>query len=198
MQVVGFRPIRMANGSMYLPSVEPLVIYTSNAPYHGSLLMQPSGGVGATIATAATDELSAVVVGFEVYPGVRNLPLRTVAADSNYVDGTLTKATTGDLYTATSDNTTDKQVAVLTMDVSGLVMSGKLDAAAGTTTGSDKAGYFIDIINSYTLDESSASTSKAQLILMAGLSGTSAIDSIEPDGRRVICKVVAQGIGDAA
>jgi len=186
MQVLGFRPTRMMNGSMYLPSVETIVIIGSNAPYMGSVLKRSSGGVGCAVATANSDKMMAYVVGFIVNPGNANLPLRTIDGNTAYEDGTLTKATTGDTFTAASDNVTDKQIAVAVMYSDNLVVSAYTSATAGTTTGSNKPGYFIDITNSYTLDETSASTSSAQFLLLEGINANSCLDPNDPSGRRVM------------
>lgn len=65
-------------------------------------------------------------------------------------------------FTAASDNQTVGLVKA-TCDVSkNTLYSAELDATIGTTTGSDLAGYYIDLIDEDTLDESSAATSAAQ------------------------------------
>lgn len=186
MQVQGFRPIRQKNGSMYLPSVEPLVIINSNTQYIGSVLKRSSGGVGCAVATANSDKMMAYVVGFVVNSGNWNLPLSTVSANTAYVDGTYTAATTGDSYAAAADNSTDKQIAALVMYSDDLIVSAYLSATAGTTTGSNKPGYFIDITDSISLNEASASTTSAQFLLQEGLSANSCLDPNDPSGRRVM------------
>ena len=65
-------------------------------------------------------------------------------------------------FTAASDNQTVAKVRA-EIDVSQNTMySGELSATIGTNTGSDLAGYRLDLTDEDTLDESSAATSAAQ------------------------------------
>ena len=65
-------------------------------------------------------------------------------------------------YTAASDNQTVGRVTV-ELDISkNTIYSADPDAAIGTTTGSDLDGYFIDIADEESTDESSAVTTTAQ------------------------------------
>jgi len=65
-------------------------------------------------------------------------------------------------YTASATNeTVEKVVAVCDISKSTLY-SAEVDAAIGTTTGSNLLGYNIDLIDEDTLDESSATTGTAQ------------------------------------
>jgi len=62
-------------------------------------------------------------------------------------------------YTVASDNQTNAQVCAL-VDVSKFTLYSALnDATLGTTTGSNLAGYYIPLENSYELHEGGASTS---------------------------------------
>lgn len=65
-------------------------------------------------------------------------------------------------YTAASDNQTVAKVKA-DVDISKATLySASVDAAIGTTTGSNLAGYHIDVLDEDELDESSAVTATAQ------------------------------------
>lgn len=195
MQFKGFRPVRSADGAYGLPGVDAACIVGSGTITEGDAIKISGGYLDA--ADAITDPIDGFALGFIVMLGKFNLPLASVAANSTYVDGTFTSATTGDTYAAAADNASDKQVAALYINSDNLIVSAYLDAAAGTTTGSGLPGYHLDILTSDStqLDESTAGTSSSATTVMdyrllAGVSGISALDPADPAGRRVICKVV--------
>ncbi len=65
-------------------------------------------------------------------------------------------------YTTTSSNQTVEMVLAL-IDVSQFTLySAEVDVAIGTTTGSNLAGYRMDLVDANTLDESTAATTTAQ------------------------------------
>lgn len=65
-------------------------------------------------------------------------------------------------YTVASDNQTVAQVKA-ELDVSKeSLYSAEVDVAIGTTTGSNLRGYFMDLVDEDTLDESTAATTAAQ------------------------------------
>ncbi len=65
-------------------------------------------------------------------------------------------------YTFASDNQTNAQNKV-ELDVSKFSLySAEVDATIGTTTGSNLRGYFMDLVDEDTLDESTAATTAAQ------------------------------------
>ena len=77
------------------------------------------------------------------------------------IDGSF-RANPGDTFTAASDNqTVDKVKVVVDVAQDGLY-SAELDAAAGTTTGSNLAGYNFDLAGEDSLDESTAAQTTAQ------------------------------------
>lgn len=92
------------------------------------------------------------------------IALRTkegVGFETTGVAGAATGSFVG-TYTFASDNQT-VGMAKVELDVSReSLYSGELDAAIGTTTGSDLRGYFIDLIDEDTLDENTAATTVAQ------------------------------------
>lgn len=68
----------------------------------------------------------------------------------------------GTAFTAASDNqTVDKVKAIVDVAQDSLYIA-TLDAAAGSTTGSDLAGYTLDIADEETLDESTAAETTGQ------------------------------------
>lgn len=187
MQFAGFRPVRMANGSMALPGVEYQVIAASQTITLGDAVVI-GGAAGAEVMDNTSDVVGGYAVGFLVDYGGKNLPLKQAATNSNYVDGTYTAATTGDTYAAAADNVTDKKVAVAYIPAEDVVCSAREDATPATTTGSATPGYYLDILTSDAtyLDESTASTTAGNFLLVAGRSGASAIDPT--DSSRVMCR----------
>ena len=185
MQFKGFRPTRMKNGSTCLPGLEASVIVgnATTIVFAGSALKNSTAGVVAM--TANSESILGYCMGFIVKYGDLNLPLAKVATNTAYVDGTFTAVTTGDKYVAAADNVTDKKIAAMYMPASDIVCSALLDADVATTTGSGIVNYYLDIEttagNAATiLDESSASATAAQWLLVAGLSGSSAVDPTAP------------------
>lgn len=187
MQFAGFRPVRMANGSMALPGVEYQVIANSKTITEGDAIVI-GGAAGADVMDAVNEVVGGYAVGFFVDYGGKNLPLKQASTNSAYVDGTFTPATTGDTYAAAADNATDKKVAVAYIPAEDVVCSAREDATPATTTGSSTPGYYVDILTSDAtyLDESTASTTAANFLLVAGRSGDSALDPT--DSSRVMCR----------
>tara|TARA_R100001086_G_C11848217_1_gene261040 strand:- start:26478 stop:26984 length:507 start_codon:yes stop_codon:yes gene_type:complete len=68
----------------------------------------------------------------------------------------------GTAFTAASDNQTVDQVKMVVDVAQDALYIAELDAAAGTTTGSDLAGYNMDLVDEDTLDESTAAETAAQ------------------------------------
>lgn len=68
----------------------------------------------------------------------------------------------GTAFTAASDNQTVAQVKAVVDIAQDALYIAELDAAAGTTTGSNLAGYKLDLVDKDTLDESTATASTAQ------------------------------------
>lgn len=199
MQFQGFRPLRMANGSTNLPSIEAGVINNSDSVIEGGMCMYEAF-VAPT--AAITDSYDGIALGFVVNAGKLNIPLASVSGNSTYVDGTYTSAVTGSTYAAASDNQTVKKVAALLMFTDGLIMSGYLSAAAGTTNaGSGDPGYRMDVvagthtnIDEATVASTSSATTTNDFMTLPGVAGDSALDPADTGGRRVICKVVVSDV----
>lgn len=76
-------------------------------------------------------------------------------------DGTF-RNNPGDAHTVDSDNqTVDMTKVVVDIDTSSLYTA-EVDATIGTTTGSDLAGYTMDLVDEDTLDESTAAETTGQ------------------------------------
>jgi hypothetical protein len=77
-----------------------------------------------------------------------------------------------EVYTVASDNETNLKIAaVVDVDTCSLY-SADMDAAVETTTGSSLAGKYFDLVNAYTLDESTVT--EAYLTLTEGTPNTAA------------------------
>jgi hypothetical protein len=84
-----------------------------------------------------------------------------VGMETTGVSGSETGSYVG-AFTAASDNQTVAQIKAM-CDISKFTLyTADLDAAAGTTTGSDLDGYNLDLADEDDLDESSAVTTTAQ------------------------------------
>jgi len=108
---------------------------------------------------AATEKVSGYAVAIVTDEG---LSLESPAVDTGSLGGTWVSSTKS--YTAAADNETVDGVQVEFIEArEGDEFIATLDAAKGTTTGSNKSGYFLSILTSDSslLDESSASTSRA-------------------------------------
>jgi hypothetical protein len=107
-------------------------------------------------ADATTDLMYGLCVGIVDATGI---PLE-VASAANFSDGTYTTSTQE--YAAAADNATDKMVCALVHPFDGTeTLTALADATIGTTTGSDKPGYYIDVLTSDStkLDESNTHAS---------------------------------------
>ena len=132
-------------------------------------LSQASNKGGVDAAGAATDRVYGLCVGIHV----DGIPLSQLTSGTDY-DGTYTNASAGDTYVAASDNVTDKKVQALVVPIDNLLLEATVSdgsgtaSTVGTTTGSDQVGYYLDVdtSDSTLLDETSASTSSAQFIIV--------------------------------
>jgi hypothetical protein len=113
-------------------------------------------GTGAANVDAITEPILGLAVGIVT---ANKTSLESASVDTAAYDGTWVAATKS--YTATSDNETDKKVMVAYIPVyEGDEFVAVIDAAKGTTTGSNLEGYYLPILTSDSskLDESGAST----------------------------------------
>lgn len=134
--------------------LEKWVILGSATVQVGDPVYIVSGCVDAADGTA--DLIYGLCVGIVDKTGI---PLE-VATAANYSDGTYTSSTQA--YAAASDNATDKMVCALVHPFDGTeTLSAEADATLGTTTGSNLAGYYIDVLttDSTKLDESNTHVS---------------------------------------
>ena len=191
--VRGFRPKYYEDGRSWSSRVVPKLIGNSQTIEIGGVLKIVAAD-GVHSADANGDTKAYVAVGFTV----KNIPVVSVANNSAFVDGTYTVNINGngDTYAAAADNLTDKQIVAQCVPVEGLVMSGKLDANAGTTTGSDLPEYYIDILagnNAVLLDESSAVSNAVANFVTIAARGNEASNTDPEDpavaSRRILVKV---------
>ena len=101
---------------------------------------------------------------------------------------TFTESPSGDTYVASADNTTDKKIAGIVRPGFGVRVSALLNAAKGTTAGSDMIGNYFDILttDSRKLDESTVSTTAANFISLPGRSASDPTDPSDPTTTRII------------
>lgn len=187
--VAGFRPLYNRFNSRQLTPI-PYLMHVSVTLSEGSAVKFVANAVagtpdGVAPADAAADTIFGYVTGF-VTPGQH--PLQTVSDNSTYVDGTYTAAPTGDSYASTSDNNTDKKIMAMVVPSFGVICSAKLDATAGTTTGSDEVGHYSNIVvgNETLIDESTAAAvAVQQFISDVGRSNApdKATDPVDPTNR---------------
>ena len=110
--------------------------------------------------------------------------------------GTYTVATTGDVYVPTSSNVTVNKVVGIVVPVMGYLLSAKLDAAVGTTTGSDLAGNYFTLTTatSNSINEGSVTatigTTQFQSVGYV-LGSTSPIDPAYGSTTRIIVRCIA-------
>jgi hypothetical protein len=158
--------------------LESIVIANSETIFIGGTVNIIEGGVAA--ADAQTDRVYGICKGITV----GNVPIQN--ANSSEYDGTWTAPTTAHqgTYAAAADNQTDKKIKCLIEPlVPGDTVRGDLDAAKGTTTGSDVIGSYIDILtsNEAFFDESSVAATASQFIIVGQVPG---------NGRTVDAKLV--------
>jgi hypothetical protein len=195
--VQGFRPKYYEDGRSADSRITPILVGNSQTLQIGSRAKMVAAD-GVHPANAVGDLTNFYIVGF----AVQGIPVSLVANNSVLVDGTYTVRATGDTYAASADNLTDKKVVALCVPAEGLVCSGKLDADAGTTTGSDLPQYYIDIETTAgnfaaIIDESSAvsnATANFQTVAVRG-NEASCIDPDDPAtaSRRILVKAAELG-----
>jgi len=125
---------------------------------------------GADAADAITDRIYSICVGISDESGIS---LVNLTATTDY-DGTYTNALSGDTYVAAADNVTDKKIQAQMIPIGNHIIEATLSDGSGTaqergtTTGSDQIGYYlsVDTSDSTMLDETSASTSSEQFIIV--------------------------------
>jgi len=148
--------------------LEKMVIANSETIYVGGTVNIIEGGVAA--ADATSDRVYGICKGIVV----GNVPIQN--ANSSEYDGTWTAPTTSHQgsYAAAADNQTDKKVCALIEPlVIGDTVRGDLDAAKGTTTGSDAIGSYISILttNHSLFDESTVAGTATQFLIVGQVPG---------------------------
>lgn len=195
-QFKGFRPKHMADGGE-MPALQRWVIGNStNACYvkQGSAVYivptHAAAGGGVDAADGTDDNVYGIVEAF-----VTNKGLALGLAKSSDIDGTFAEYPYGDYYITATDNLTDKKISVELRPIFGVVMSGLLSAAMGTTqTWSAKVGLYFDIETTGTnaatlLDESSVSSTAGTWFSIPGRSPSDPTDPDDPSTTRIMCQV---------
>lgn len=190
MQINGFRMYRSEFGKT-VPELQGFVLDQTSTPTFKegqAVKAKPSTTVaGLDLADANTDNVYGIIEGFVTK---NRLPL---LLDTDGYDGTYTASPTGDSYVTTSDNLTDKKVTALVRPAKGLILSGLLSAAIGTTTGSTLAGNYFDILTTdcTKINEASVSATKATyLSIPNGIGSTSPKDPQVMSTTRILVKVI--------
>ncbi len=138
----------------------------SLAPYGGPVLRHEiiTNSVVTTIADSvkfASGFVALGTAGVAVLGHVNGINDKGVGVSTSGASGAALGSFVG-TFTAASDNQTVAKVRA-EIDVSQFTMySAEVDATIGTTTGSDLAGYRMDLVDEDTLNESSAVTTIAQ------------------------------------
>ena len=185
----GFRIVK-GEFNKLIPNALPFLLKDSvTFKEGGAVKLAASTTVPAVdLADAVTDNVFGIIVGFLTK---NNLPLEIDT--SGYGSGTLTEAPAGNTFAADSDNVATEKVCALVVNTKGLIFSGKLNAAMGTTIGSNLAGNYVDIstVNHSLLDEATASATKATYLLIPnGVGSSSPKDPAVMDTTRVLVKVL--------
>lgn len=149
--------VKTADGAGGRP-LKKMVIANSETIFVGGTVRISEGGVFA--ADADADDVYGICKGIMI----GNVPIQNALA-SEY-DGTWTAPTSSHqgTYAAAADNETAEKVQALIEPVlPGDVVRAEMDAAKGTTTGSDGVGSYISILttNETLLDESSVTSTAA-------------------------------------
>jgi hypothetical protein len=183
---------RIAKGEVnkIIPNALPFLMKDSVTFKQGSAIKLASSTTvpGIDLADATGDNVFGIVIGFLTK---NNLP---PAIDTGgYGSGTLTETPAYDQFAADSDNVLTEKTCALVILTKGLILSGNLDAAIGTTTGSDLAGNYFDISTSdcSQLDEDTVSASKATyLSIPNGVGSNSPKDPAVMNTTRILVKVL--------
>lgn len=133
-----------------------MIIKNSEVIKVGGFVTLEAGGVADV--DAITEPIFGLVTAITTPDG---RSLESAAVDPSEYDGTWSASTKQ--YTAAADNQTDKKIQAEYIPVrEGDRFLGTLDAAKGTTTGSDLPGYYVALLTTdeALLDESTAATSK--------------------------------------
>jgi hypothetical protein len=151
--------IKYADGASSRP-LEKWLVINSETIFIGGPVRIAAGGVAA--ADAVSDPIYGICKGFVADGG--STPLEN--ALSGQFDGTLVD---GVSYTASADNETDKKVQALVEPIlPNDTIRAEMDATLGNTTGSNKVGYYADVLTTdeRKLDESNTSTNQLQFIIV--------------------------------
>jgi len=191
----GFRFVKADYGQT--PVIEEWLMDDSATLQEGEAVkLKPDTAEGSVIRVSATTEpVYGICIGFRTKKG---LPLEIDS--SGYGTGTHTKSPAGDTFVSDSDNVSTEKVRALVIPVKGATFSGLLDAAMGTTPGSDRVGIYLSISTSdpSKLLETSVTTTftvgtnGAQFVTVPGLAPDDPTDPADPSSTtRILVRCVA-------
>lgn len=193
----GFRPVGR------IDSADTVSTYwvpgNSERVYTGGWIKPGSAGRVDEFDSAGETTLIGSVVGIYGYDGTNKYPLSAITtADYGHTVNADTPAAQDVTVSATNESRAN-QIIVLVTWGNGVIWSGRLDAAAATTTGSNVAGYYITAVttagSTYLLDESTASatiTNTCWVLVPGGRDPDDATDPEANDSRRVLCVLIRQ------
>ena len=189
----GFRIVKSDYGTD--PAIEKWLMDDSAVLQEGEVVkLKPDTAEGSVIRVAATtDTIYGICVGFETKKGLNP------ATDTSH-GGTLAESPVGDTFTAASTNISTYKVRALVKRITGMeTLSALLDAAKGTTTGSDRVGIYLSVSTSdpSKLLETSVTTTftvgsnGAQFVTVPGRAADDPTDPADPTTTRVLVRCVA-------
>ena len=172
--------------------VENVIIGNTITITLGDAVKTTGGSTGyAEPADAVADEVYGIAVDFVDVDGF------SYKTKTTNFDGTFTEAAAGDTYVSASDNLTDKKIAVRIAIIGvNTVLSAKLSAAKGTTSGSDKVGTYYGVLttNSTQIGETTATGTKSgntAYMSVSGLASDNITDPNIPDSTtRILVKCI--------
>lgn len=160
--MAGFTWVKSLDGSV--PQKFTLTIKNSTTVYKGSFGIFSSGFVSPATAGGR------IALFIENLVTKNGYPLEE--AESSEYDGTFTAGAEGvSNYASSADNQTDKQIKILGfIPRPGIdIFSSAPDATIGTSTGSNLNGYYSDLVDSISVDESSAHETTASQLTIHGV-----------------------------
>ena len=154
--------IKYGDGASSRPA-ESFVIKNSETIFIGGVVKLVAAAVEP--ADAVDDPIYGICVGFVGKDG--NTPYNNLNSDQKSSSDVYTHGTSLAVH---SDNETSKMIRAKVVPLMpNDIVRAEADAALGTTTGSNKIGYYLNILttNERILDESTASASKEQFLSVA-------------------------------
>ena len=173
---------------------EKMIILDSESIAEGAFILEDANGFANEV-DAAANEISGLAVGF------RDKNYTAFGSGHDDGSGTLTQATTGNTYVATATNETVEKAIVSYYPANpNDVFVGELDDTVATTTGSGTPGFYLSVAvaDATKLDESSASATPQQFVLVDNGEGLNSAIDPQRGGNFVLFKLVGSFVKDAS